>query len=284
MPTCRAACTKVVFHEKKMIVIGGVDENQVPIAAVDCFDIERETWEQLPPLPKGVVGPFVTKINEKIYCIAGSDKKDANQCVVFDLDRNEWQNLPEMPTRRYACGGYVYKNKIYITGGRDVKDPVKNIEAFDLETKQWEQLGSMNSVRVFYNIVAHKGCIYVVGGFVPMVGLSKIVEKYDIEKNEWTRIKDLNIVRSDGAVGVVGARVIIAAGVGGSKVEAPGCLNSAVTMNATGDGWERLPNMKTSRASTSYLEFDGKLAVIGGAGDGGPQAVVEILSVTDSKK
>ena len=276
MPTCRVGCTKAVYHENKIILIGGIDENQNPVAAVDCFDTEKETWQQLAPLPVGVTGPYIAHIDDKIYCIAGTDKKDANQSVVYDIDRNEWKNLPPLKYRRYACGGHVYQNKIYIVGGRNVKDPVLYTEVFDIETQQWAELPKMTSVRVFYNIVGHAGFIYVFGGIVPMVGMSKVAEKYNIAKGEWTRMKDINIPVSDGAIGVVGERVVMAAG-----LSANGPLNITLTVHHSGNGWERLTNMPTSRASTSYLQFDGKLAVIGGVAKGGPQKVVEILSVKE---
>ncbi len=257
-----------------MILIGGIDENQKPVAAVDSFDTDKETWEQLSPLPIAVTGPFITQIDDKIYCMGGTNKGDANQSVVFDLDRNEWKNLPPMKYRRYACGGYVHEKKIYLVGGRDYKDPVLQTEAFDTETQQWEELPKMMSVRVFYNIVGHKDFIYVFGGIIPMVGMCKVAERYDIKKKEWTRLKDLHIPLSDGAIGVVGDRVVMAAG-----LSADGPLNVVLTIHSSGEGWERLPNMKTSRASTSYLQFEDKLAVIGGVGKGGPQTVVEVISV-----
>ena len=282
MPTCRAACSQLVFHENKMIVIGGVDENQTPLASVDCFDIERETWEQLPPLPVGVTGPYITKVDEKIYCIGGTDKKGINQSVMFDFDRNEWKELPPMKTRRYACGGYVYENRIYIVGGREVKDPILSTEVFDLETNEWTELKPMTSIRVFYNVIGHKDCIYVVGGLVPMVGLSKIVERYDIKTNQWTRIQDLRGAQSDGSIGVVGDRVVYAAGLGmpSGAGEMPNCMHYAYALTHGKDAFERLPNMRTKRASTSTALFDGKMAVICGVGDGRPQKVVEILSYT----
>ena len=282
MPTRRAACTKVIFHENHLVLIGGVDENQKPIAAIDCFNIANETWEQLPPLPVGVTGPFVTKIDNKIYCIGGTDKVGVNQSVVFDWDLKEWKDMPPLKTRRYACGGYVHDKKIYIIGGREVKEPIKTTEVFDLETQQWTELASMLSLRVFYNIMGHKDYIYVVGGFVPMVGLSKIVERYDIKKNEWKRLQDLRVPQSDGSIGVVGDRVVFAAGLGilvGAKQEdGPTALHYAYGLSDGAESFERLPNMRTKRASTSTVLFDDKMAVICGAGQGGPQKIVEILS------
>ena len=274
MPTKRAGGAGVVFHEKKMIVIGGVDENQKTVAAVDCFDLDKETWEQLPELPTGVTGPYITMVNGQIYCIGGTDKKEINQSVVFDFDRNEWSSLPPMPTKRYACGGYVYENKIYIVGGRDGRDPIQACESFDLETKQWEKLAPMPSIRVFYNIAAMKDNIYALGGLVPMVGFTKIAEKYNITENKWERMKDLSIERSDGSIGVVGGKLVLVAGIGGNPPEP---LAGGECVRHGGKHWKKVPGMVKGRSSTTTCMCNGKMAVIGGAGHGGPQAAVDIL-------
>jgi N-acetylneuraminic acid mutarotase len=277
----------LVFHENQIIVIGGVDENQTPIAAVDCFNIDKETWEQLAPLPVGVTGPYITKIDSRIYCLGGTDKKDVNQSLYYDLDLSEWKDLPPLNKERYACGGYVHDKKIYVVGGRKFKDPIQSVEVLDLETHQWTELASMTSIRVFYNIMGNGDFIYVVGGFVPMVGLSKIVERYDIKKNEWTRLKDLRVPQSDGSIGVVGGRVVFTAGLGmtlNADPKSPPCpLNYTYAITNGSDTFERIPNMKTKRASTATCLFDGKMAVVCGAGNGGPQTVIEILSYVDKK-
>lgn len=280
MPTRRAGGIGLVFHEGKMILIGGVDENQVPIAAVDAFNIAKETWEQLPSLPVGVTGPYVIKIKEKIYVFGGTDKKEANQSVVFDLDRNEWSPLPPMPTRRYASGGYLRHNKVYIIGGRDGKDAIPACEVFDLATQQWEGLAPLPSVRVFYNIIGYKDHIYVIGGLVPMIGFTKIIERYSIKENSWTRLKDLSKSRSDGSVGVVGDHVVVAAGLGMSaEGDNPELVQDVLAFSNRGRRVEKLPPMLKGRTSTTTVVFEGKMAVIGGAGEGGVQKRVEILSV-----
>ena len=52
-----------------------------------------------------------------------------------------------------------------------------------------EKFAPMNAVQVFYSVVGIEDEIYMIGGLVPMVGISKIVEKYGIHM--WAQIKDL---------------------------------------------------------------------------------------------
>ena len=261
-----------------MIVIGGVDENQTPLSAVDVFDIHKETWEQLPPLPVGVVGPYVLKIKEKIYVFGGTDKKGANQSVVLDLDRNEWNHLPPMPTRRYASGGYLHNNKVYIISGRDGDKAIQACEAFDLSTQQWEELAPLPSIRVFFNCIGYKDHIYVMGGIVPMIGISKIVERYSIKDNTWTRLKDMKVPRSDGSVGVIGDSVVLAAGLGMMN-DKPCVMTEVLSFTKRGRHVEKIPSIPTARTSASTILFEGKMAVVGGAGEEGHEKKVEILSV-----
>lgn len=284
MPVPRAASTGAVVKDNQIIVVGGVTSNQIPLDRVDCFDIEKKAWVAFPALPVGVTGPFVKLVEDKLYCIGGTDKKDCNQSVVFDFKNKDlnWQVLPPKPSPCYSCGGYVYERKMFIVGGRMGKDPVQAVEALDLDTHQWEKLASMNCIRVFYSVVGIKDEIYVLGGLVPMVGISKIVERYSIEEDMWCRIKDLSSMRSDCAYGMVGNRVVVTGGLGGAP-EKPSAMDSGESIEYRGRRFKKIPQLSKPRSSVSTIFFDGKMAVANGVGDGGPQAVVEILKLKDAK-
>lgn len=281
MPNNRAAATAAVVHGNKIIIPGGVDEKQIPLAAVDCFNTEFQKWENFPPLPIGVVGPFVRMIDEKLYVIGGTDKKGCNQSVVFDFDKHEWLPLPPKPTPTYSCGGYVFEKRIIIVGGRDTKDgqtPIKACDEFDTETKEWRALAPMNSIRVFYSVMGCGADIFVLGGLVPMVGICRIAEKYSIRENKWTRLKDMIEVRSDSGYGVIGGRLVVVGGLGGELLRP---MDTVECITPRGKQFLKLPNLSKVRSSVSSLVFDGKLAIMNGVGEGGSQKIVEILSVKD---
>ncbi len=278
MPRKRAAASAAIVRNNRIIVVGGVNEKQVPLAAIDCFNIETQTWDRFPRLPIGVVGPFVQLIEDALYVIGGTDKKNCNQSVVFDFDRNEWLPLPPKPTTCYSCGGYVFEKKLYIVGGRDGQTPVNAVEVFDLETKQWDERKPIPSIRVFYSVVGMGPNIYAVGGLVPMVGITKIVEKYSIHEDMWTRIKDLTEIRSDCVSAVIGGRLVLVGGLGGENLRA---MDTVECLGPKGKRFHKLANISKARSSMSKVVFDGKLAVMNGVGDGGSQPMVEVLSVKE---
>ena len=246
---------------------------------MDVFNIERWEWEEdFPSLPIGVVGPFVQVIEDRIYVIAGTNKKEpaCNQSVYVDLDEKIWNPLPSKPTTCYACGGYLRKNKIYIVGGRNGQSPVQAVEVYDLETQQWEKLAPMPSIRVFYSVMGVQDEIFALGGLVPMVGICKIAEKYSIKEDKWTRLKDMLDIRSDASYGIIGGRLVMAGGLGGQQLQA---MSSVECISPRGKRFHRLPNLSKPRSSMSCVVFEGKLATMNGVGDGGIQKVVEVLSL-----
>lgn len=290
MPIPRAACTGAVVRGNQIIVVGGVTSKQIPIDRVDCYDIDTGKWVEFPSLPLGVVGPYVKLVDDQLYCIAGTDKKGCNQSVMFDFDKREWLNLPRKPTPCYSCGGYLYDRKLIIVGGRGgakATIPVQEVEAFCLDTRQWERLAAMSSIRVFYSVVGIEDEIYVMGGLVPSSGLTKIVERYSIHEDMWCRIRDLNELRSDCAYGVVGKHVVVVGGLGADKADKekpPFAMNTGEAIGYRGRRFKKLPSTSLPRASLSTLQFNGKLAVLNGVGDGGPQPMVEILQEKEAKK
>ena len=287
LPHRRAACTKAVVHGNKIYLIGGINEKQRPQAAVDVFDTERREWEEsFPKLPIGIVGPFIQKIEDRVYVIGGTNKKEpaCNQSLYVDLDLEEkiWVPLPPKPTTCYSCGGYLRGPKIYVVGGRDGKDPVSAVEAYDTETQQWEELAPLPSIRVFYSVLGVEDEIFVLGGLVPMVGISKIAEKYSIQENKWTRLpKDMLEIRSDASCGVIGGRMVVAGGLGGQQLQA---MSSVEALAPRGKRFHRLPNLSKARSSVSWVVFDGKMVTMNGVGDGGIQTIVEVLSVNPNRE
>ncbi len=283
LPTPRAAAGNngCIVRNNKLILVGGVTTGQKPLDRVDCYDIGSNKWEHFPPLPIGVVGAYIQLVDDKLYCLGGTDKKNCNQSVVFDFVANEWQELPPKPHPSYSSGGYLYDRKLIMVGGRNGPDPVKAVEAFDLDMKQWEELSPMNSVRVFYSVVGIKNEIFVIGGLIPLVGISKIVEKYDIDQNLWCRIKDLSEMRSDSSYGVIGDHVVVAGGLGGAEGQ-PTFMKNGECFAHRSAVPQRIPSMSIPRASLTTVAFEGKIAVIGGMGEyggKGPQNAIEVLKL-----
>ena len=160
------------------------------------------------------------------------------------------------------------------------QEPIKACDAFDLEVQQWEELAPMATVRVFYSVVGYGDFIYVIGGLVPMVGVCKTVERYSIKDNKWIRIQDLNLPRSDCVSAVIGGRIVMSGGLGG-ELPNVGSLAHAEAMNPRDKRktWVDIAPMSKPRTSMCMLAFDDKLFAICGAGEGGPQRLVEVLSI-----
>ena len=55
LPTARAGAAAVVLG-KQVLVVGGVDEGQSPVAAVEAFLADEGRWERRATLPQAAMG------------------------------------------------------------------------------------------------------------------------------------------------------------------------------------------------------------------------------------
>lgn len=283
-PHKRAGCENPVCLEQKVIFVGGTDENQKPLAEIDVFNTATKTWESFPPLPSGGrIKPVVKLIGRRLFVIAGAneDRKGESDGHYLDLDKLEWVDIPPMKEGRYTPAGHVYANKLYVIGGRTEMKPVDGCEILDLETLQWEPMAMLPKSAVFYSVVGLNADIFVIGGMQPPNLILKKVYRYRIgEEDSWDTMRDLMSSRTDFAAGVVCGRVVVTGGLGiGEKMAVGRSETEALTGNKR--RWERLPSMLKSRLGLNTVCWEGNMAVVGGLGQGGPLATVEILTVDE---
>ena len=113
-----------------------------------------------------------------------------------------------------------------------------------------------------------------------MVGITKIIKKYSIHEDMWAQIKDLPEIRSDSAHRIVGGRIVVMGGLGGEKLKA---MATGECIGYRGKRFMKLPDTGKERASLSSLNFEGKLVVLNGVGDGGPQKMVEVATLSQER-
>ena len=280
-PNKRIGCTGIVFFDNKMALIGGTGDKKDPIAEIDVLNLTTNQWEHMPPLPVGVVKPYVTIVGRNIYMFGGSTEgiKPLKRAACFNVDKYEWSPLPDMPTARYSLEGYLDGTKLYLVGGRSGKSACPALECFDIEAKTWESLPPFPHNKTFYGVVGHNKNIFVIGGIDPKKGIIRTVDRFSIKDKEWIKVPAVFSARADFASGVIGGRIVCVAGMGGGGGDQPKPLDDGETINNTYKKWQRIPNMMQGRSSVSYCLHDNKLYVVGGAGEGGPQGLVEILQV-----
>ena len=111
MPT-PVCCTAVVKFGNHIIVMGGKSVN------VTAYDIERQSWHVLSPLPQERWQHVAVALDNYILAIGGRNNEDAIVSWVdkYDIQENKWTHM--RPFKKIThLRGCCYNNEVYVYGG-----------------------------------------------------------------------------------------------------------------------------------------------------------------------
>ena len=89
MPTWRR-WPGVAALDKKIYVIGGMDEDYESLSSVDCYDPNTNTWSQMANMNIARAAYSLVSLHGRLYAIGGAD---VDSVEVYDPDNNTWTLL-----------------------------------------------------------------------------------------------------------------------------------------------------------------------------------------------
>uniref|UniRef100_A0A8D2NEY5 Kelch domain-containing protein 8B n=1 Tax=Zonotrichia albicollis TaxID=44394 RepID=A0A8D2NEY5_ZONAL len=169
---------------RQILVVGGVDAAQSPLASVEVYHVDEGKWEKKAALAQPSMGISAVQRDGAVYALGGMGADTSPQALVrvYEPAKDHWQPLPSMPTPCYGASAFLQGNKIFVLGstaasrphpastsplcigGRQGKLPVTAFEAFDVETRSWTRYPSVPSRRAFAACAMADGVVFSLGG------------------------------------------------------------------------------------------------------------------------
>jgi hypothetical protein len=139
-----------------------------PLATVERYDIETDTWRTAAPLPSPRSDLAAVARGGKIYVFGGCLGMQAAipNVDVYDPVTDTWSTAPtDMPTARSSMYAAAAKgNRIYVIGGQNGGVQLTTNEFYTVPADTWSADAPMPSGRAEMGVVSHGGRIYTVGG------------------------------------------------------------------------------------------------------------------------
>ncbi|ELK37223.1 Kelch domain-containing protein 8A [Myotis davidii] len=290
----------VIALGKRIMVIGGVGTNQLPLKVVEMYHIDEGKWKKRSVLREAAMGISVTakgkwgrgrgwaeRRDYRVYAAGGMglDLRPHNHLQHYDMLKDMWVSLAPMPTPRYAATSFLRGSKIYVLGGRQSKYAVNAFEVFDIETRSWTKFPNIPCKRAFSSFVTLDDRLYSLGGLrqgrlYRQPKFLRTMDMFDMEQGGWLKMErsfSLKKRRADFVAGSLSGRVIVAGGLGNQ----PTVLETAEAFHPGKNKWEVLPAMPTPRCACSSIVIKNCLLAVGGVNQGLSDAV-EALCVSDS--
>jgi Kelch motif len=171
MPTARRGLGAAVVGNALYAIGGSAGTapcSGAPLATVERYDIDTDTWSSAAPLPSPRSDLAAVAHGGKIYVFGGCLGTPAaiDDVDVYDPVTDTWSTEPaDLPTARSSMYGVAAKgNRIYVIGGQDGGIQLATNEFYKVSADTWSTDTPMPSPRAEMGVVSHGGRVYTVGG------------------------------------------------------------------------------------------------------------------------
>ena len=157
MPEPRQHHCMEIFEDSLLIAGGSkTGRDRDNLSSVVQYDIKKNKWKQLAPLPYEVSEMATVKLGDNIVVIGGADKQDQtlNTVIIYNVKTEQYHMLPAMRCERQRCTAFVIGNNIVVLGGwNDQLGILKSVEVFNFESYTWQELPEMSEERCWHTAV-----------------------------------------------------------------------------------------------------------------------------------
>lgn len=148
----------VAAWNEKLYVFGGYELDGSPTQVTQCFDIQSQTWTEMPGVPgHRATCEFAVAIDDLFYVLCGVAQKitehpmlgvrvaerSVSSVCTFDPVASRWTTVDHFPEPRIGSFSVTaMKEKIYITGGRRGSTACHTIDCYNPRTNTLEVVGT----------------------------------------------------------------------------------------------------------------------------------------------
>ena len=258
----------VAALDGKIYVIGGILSDRSTTGIVERFELEKNSWEEIPPLPLNTQLHHIgaAAVEGKVYSIGGLEPgtfRGSNLVFAYDPQKNAWDPVAGLLTSRGAMGVAVVDGKIYAAGGQSGGTSVHDFAVYSPSEDRWDPLQGMPTARNHLAAVAHDGLFYAVGGRAG--GLFGSLEVYDPEAGDWDSLPSKNLTPRAGiAAAVVCDEIFVFGGEGNSK-RGDGIFVETESYDIINQCWFSRLAMQNPRHGIGAAVVDGLIYIPGGS-------------------
>ncbi|QGJ68758.1 N-acetylneuraminate epimerase [Planctomycetales bacterium 10988] len=175
--------------------INGEDADSTEFNSTDYFaryDIERDEWTDLEPLPKPRSSLDAAILDRSVYVAGGwnlqgessSDDPWHETILRFDLDQPEqgWQELPGPGYLTRAISVAAHDGRLFVLGGIQQRSMTRKVSIYDPKTEEWSEGPEL---RADSSLAGFATSSFATGGHLYYTGSSGIVYRLNELENTW---------------------------------------------------------------------------------------------------
>ncbi len=217
MPQARFGASSAVLNGF-IYQIGGIDQEEEPLADVQILKTGTGAWESGPSLPYPVYGAAACSFNETIYLIGGvkalseGNHIPSDEILSLSSGADSWVSRGALLRPRIGHSAAVIGNSILVAAGVDGSELIGGCEWFNPGTEKSTIGSDLVTKRKNASLVVLDQTAYLLGGSdFPDATLAS-VEVLDQSTKLWGNARSLLEPRSSHAAAVVENRIYLIGG------------------------------------------------------------------------
>ena len=145
----------VALANDKVLIFGGVHYYSAT-DKVTMYDITRNEFKELAPLPYKVCHMATVKYEGNVILACGFERSESNvlsinTIVKYNVETQKSTMVPPVKQKRSRCCAIVDGHSLVVMGGKTQNgDPVDLVRQIDLRSPSWECLPSMKTARAAF--------------------------------------------------------------------------------------------------------------------------------------
>ncbi len=291
LPPKRGAFATAVVGHKVYLIGGSVFEKAkrdkgilgpYGISTVEVYDTQTNAWQKGTDMPTPRHAAKAAVVNGTIFVFGGWNgpvdfalRKYPVNVEAYNPRTDTWVQKQDMPVPRVDFGIGVVDGKIYLIGGsmRANREEIDRVDVYNPATDTWAKGREMPTPRSNLSVAVVGNHIYAIGGLAgwPRVNFGlTVIEEYDTTSRQWREKGDMLDTRDWFKTVVVRDSIYI---IGGSIWKGVGFareyLASVNVYDPQRDSWNDIPAMPMPLTPQGAAVVNGRVYVLGGAGDVG---------------
>ncbi|MBO9667486.1 MAG: hypothetical protein J7501_11825 [Bdellovibrio sp.] len=284
LPFKRWRATATRLADGKVLVAGGLDENQALMSSTAIYNPTTNLWSIGPSInfPRALHS-MVLLPDGKVMLFGGTTNPGVTtptaKTEIYDPATNQWTLGPDMSTAvAEQTATVLADNRILVVGGLTAGGTYSStVQIYDHSTATWTAKTSLTTARYQHSAtLLPSGKVLVAGGITTGFTILSSTEIYDVTANTWTagptlavaRRAHLSVTLPSGKVLLTGGSLDTTTGIAGDMSQIYDPNTNTWSMDSV--------FMATSHALSSLIKLsDGKIVAIGGTDPNYHTAITE---------
>ncbi len=281
--TARYNHTATLLPTGEVLVVGGQDTNNQPLASAELYDPGTDSWSSAGSLSVARYGHTATLLASGEVLVAGGYNGSSYlaSAELYNPANNTWTTAGNLITpRAFHSATLIVTGEVLVAGGATGGGSIASAELYDPASNSWSQAGAMLNARQGHTAtLLGNGNVLVAGGEHEGGGLLTSgyasAEVYDLVSNSWSSAGSMSTTRegqaatllNEGPPGVIvipPAKVLVAGGTNGGLGPQLDYLSSAELYDPGANSWSTTGSMATARTELAAVQLPSKQVLVTG--------------------